>query len=239
MNINRLLASIGIFPKSIVIEGGIKVLLRNTPLSKKMRRNLMCGGYERAERKLISLLIQPDDRVLELGGSLGIVTSLIAHSVLPSGVVFSAEPNLSLRPSFNKQLSFNGCNVDLVSALVCPIWSECVPDHFLKMGFNSSVNSLSSRASFQGGNDVKWITLKTMAIECGLNNPTALVIDIEGAEDVWCDFPPNFPDSIKKIIIEIHPNIIGEIKAAKTMQALFNEGFRIHSLCASVYAFTR
>lgn len=69
--------------------------------------------------------------------------------------------------------------------------------------------------------------------------PTLLVADIEGTEGIWCHTPPSLPESLKTVIIKIHPQIIGPAAAVATVQALVDEGFRIEAVSGTVMAFAR
>ncbi len=86
----------------------------------------MRGGYERAERKLLARLIAPGDAVIELGASLGIVTSLLARKVGAGGKVAAVEPNRLLHRHFEKQLAVNGETAVLVPVLGCPLWRRSI-----------------------------------------------------------------------------------------------------------------
>lgn len=238
MSLRDLPTRIGLWPEFALLDG-VKVPIRGSFLAPRMRRHLMRGGYERAERKLLAELIGPGDRVIELGASLGIVSTLLAKKVGKAGAVLSAEPNSLLKPHFERQLSVNGEKVELLGLLGCPLWDGPVPEEVAKQRFSAVANSLSGRAAGDGGDSVPWVTLKELAERGGMPEPTALVIDVEGGEQVWCDHAPNFPPSLRKIIVEVHPHLIGEMKAGTCIQALVREGFGIGAFSGTVFGLTR
>ena len=199
----------------------------------------MRGGYERAERKLLAALIRQGDRVIELGASMGIVSTLLAKKVGPSGRVVSAEPNRALKPHFERQLAANGEKVDLLALLGCPLWEGPVPEEIAMQRFSAVADSLSGRAAGEGGEPLPWVTLKELAERAGMPEPTALVMDVEGGEQVWCDHAPGFPSSLRTIIVEVHPHLIGEVKAATCIQALVREGFELAAFAGTVFGLTR
>ncbi len=217
----------------------VRVPIRGSALSSKMRRHLMRGGYERAERKILSRLIREGDAVVELGASLGIVTTLLARKVGSSGQVVAVEPNRLLRPHFERQLAWNQKSAILVEALGCPVWSGSVPEEIRSQRFIAAENSLSGRAEGKSGAEVPWLTLKEIAARAGIEAPTAVVIDVEGGEQVWCDLSPGFPDSVKTITVEVHPHLIGEDKAAHCVQALVREGFELTAFTGTVFGLSR
>jgi FkbM family methyltransferase len=238
MSIRDLPTRIGIWPEFATLDG-VKVPIRGSLLSPRMRRHLMRGGYERAERKLLSRLIQPGDSVIELGASMGIVSSLLAKKVGLSGEVVAVEPNHLLHPHFERQLAVNGVQATLVRVLGCPLWDGPVPEEVSRQKFAAVENSLSGRAAGAEGDAVPWLTLKEIAARAKIAAPTAIVIDVEGGEQVWCDHAPGFPESVRKIIVEIHPHLIGEVESGGCVQALVREGFSIAAISGSVFGLVR
>ena len=229
---------IGIWPEYATLEG-VKVPIRGSFLSPKMRRHLMRGGYERAERKLLGRLIREGDSVIELGASLGIVSTLLAKKVGPRGAVAAVEPNHLLRPHFERQLAVNGARAMLVPVLGCPLWEGPVPEEIRSQCFAAVENSLSGRAAGKEGDAVPWLTLKEVAERAGIAAPTAIVIDVEGGEQVWCDHAPGFPESVRTIIVEVHPHLIGEMKSGECVQALIREGFALAAISGTVFGLAR
>jgi FkbM family methyltransferase len=238
MSFRDLPTRIGIWREFATLDG-VKVPIRGSALSPRMRRHLMRGGYERAERKLLSRLIQPGDSVIELGASLGIVTSLLARKVGAGGKVAAVEPNRLLHRHFEKQLAVNGETAVLVPVLGCPLWDGPVPEEIHCQRFAAVGNSLSGRAAGTAGDEVPWLTLREVAARAGIGEPTALVIDVEGGEQVWCDHAPAFPESVRTVIVEVHPHLIGDQKAGDSVQALIREGFAIASICGTVFGLVR
>jgi hypothetical protein len=51
--------------------------LKQMPLDAKTKRRILRGGYETAERKLVAKFVKQGDQVLEFGGSLGVVSSIL------------------------------------------------------------------------------------------------------------------------------------------------------------------
>lgn len=238
MKLSDVPTRIGIWPEFTELDG-VKVPIRGSFLAPKMRRRLMRGKYESAERKLLALLVKEGDVVLELGASLGIVTTLLRKKCGPNGAVVAAEANKLLAPHFIKQLALNGVDARLIHALGCPIWEGEIPEKIRNQGFSSKPNSLSGRAEGAGGDDVTWMTLKEISRIADLGPPSVIVIDVEGSEDILCDQAPCFPESVRTVIVEIHPLIIGERKAGQCVQALIDEGFRIAAISGTVFGLSR
>jgi FkbM family methyltransferase len=242
VSIVTLLTKIPLFPlwpKEIELDG-IKIPVRNSPLIPQMRRHLMKGRYEAAERELATVFIRPGDQVLEIGASIGIVTSFLARSSGRTGRVVSVEPNLKLREAFERQLSLNGLRVELIHALCCPLWKQPVPEPVASQRYRAARSSLSGRTTKSGevGIEVPWTTADEVCRKTSLE-PTALVADIEGTEAVWAEYPPHFPDSLRTIIVELHAHLIGAGVAGRVAQTVITNGFRVAGFRNNVFAFQR
>jgi hypothetical protein len=233
-----------VWPEFADLEG-IRVPIRHSPFPPRLRRHLMRGGYETDERRLVQQFVQSGDEVLEVGASSGVVTSFLWRQVGPGGRVVSVDGNGALKPFFEEVLEVNGFSGTWVEAIAYPVWTEQAPAAFGSTGFTASRNPLGSAVSAGGeippdsdaeGPEV--LTLRQVAEKTGLL-PNVLVADIEGTEGVWCDTPPSLPESIKKVILEIHPQLIGVAPAGATVQALLDEGFRISGISGLVFAFSR
>ena len=228
-----------IWPKQIDING-VKVAVRDSPLNSQMRRHLMKGRYEAAERELATTFIRPGDQILELGASVGIVTCFLARAAGKGGRIVSVEPNILLKPHFQLQLMLNNIRADLIHALCCPLWEQTTPESLTSQGYLASRSNLSGRTTRAGetGISVRWITAEEACSETGLE-PTVVVADIEGTEAVWTEHPPNFPKSLRTIIVELHTHIIGTKSSGQVVQAVMEEGFRVAGVQRNVFAFER
>jgi len=91
----RVLVPEFVWPKSVLIDGA-RIAIRNAPYSFGVKRVLKRGEYELEERGLLSNILQPGDVVVEMGGSIGILTAIIAARVGSSGFVTSVEASAKL-----------------------------------------------------------------------------------------------------------------------------------------------
>ena len=152
-----------IWPEYVEFDG-VKIAIRESPLGPRARRRIMNGYYEIPERTFVKRFVKPGDNVLELGASLGIVTSFILRQVGDASRVLCVEPNSQLRPFFDRQLALNGQDADVLNALVCPLWQTEVPPDVLEQKFQVSPNNLTGRATpINEGNvtSVPWHSLQT------------------------------------------------------------------------------
>jgi FkbM family methyltransferase len=218
---------------------GVRVPLCGSDLPRWTRRALLMGIYEQPERRFVESYVRPGEQVLELGASIGVVSSIISKRIGSSGKLVSVEANSALAQRFQKQLSINAVEADLVNCLACPIWANQPPGSVTGKGFFASSDPLKSKAAANVANQsVVWRTASQIC-EAEALDPSALVVDIEGAEEVWAECSPNCPTSLRTIIIELHPGIVGGDRIAMSINALFAEGFRLSDYNGDVYVFTR
>jgi FkbM family methyltransferase len=197
------------------------------------------GIYEQPERRFVESYVRPGEQVLELGASIGVVSSIIGKTIGSAGKLVSVEANSALAPRFQKQVSINGVKAELVSCLACPIWADRTPESVAAKGFIASNDPLKSRAEAKPARQSHvWRTAAEIC-ESQAMQPGALVVDIEGAEEIWAECSPNFPISLRTIIVEVHPQIVGGAKIANSITALFSEGFQLADYSGDVYVFTR
>lgn len=219
---------------------GVVVALSALPLPNATKRRILGGGYETHERLLLRQALEPGDQVLELGASLGIVSSLILKLVGTAGRLVAVEANSQLAEPFRRQLSVNGLACELVNALCCPVWAGNVPESLVSCAFQVSENTLAGRAVAGGSPSYapEWKTAGTICSELNFT-PNVLVCDIEGAESVWQQPGLAFPASLQKIIVELHPWINSAEVAGAILAALTKAGFEPYAFSGSVFAFRR
>jgi len=227
------------WPEQVELEG-IKIPLKNSPFDPKTRRRLMRGSYETAERELVQQHIKPGDQVLELGASAGVVTCFLSRQIGPKGRLVCVEANVRLKAPFETQLDLNGAQAVWINALCCPLWQDQVPDRIAQQAFQPSEQTLSGRAvaGSGSGNITPWLTAVAICRQTQLE-PSALVIDIEGSEAVWSEYAPSLPASIRLVLAEFHPHLIGSRVVGQALQAVLEEGFVVSALRGNVVALAR
>ncbi|MEI7775766.1 MAG: hypothetical protein WCK17_13435 [Verrucomicrobiota bacterium] len=229
-----------IFLPSIAFVDGLKFPLSDLPIPRRKKRHLARGEYEIPERNLIKRFVKPGMKVLELGASLGIVSTFIARQIGPDGTLISVEADASLATHWHHNLNINGYTGKCIHALACPIWSVQIPDSILCQSFTPNSDKLSGRIK---KSDVACARTawKTCSEVCSDHQffPDALIIDIEGTEIVWTEVSAIFPSHIKLTIVEFHPQYTGPEKAAQCVQSLIDQGFRVIGYQNHVMAFAR
>jgi hypothetical protein len=229
-----------VWPELVNCNGAV-IRIRHTPYSFGVRRSICNDVYERPERELVSAHVKPGMQVLELGGSIGIVTAVIAHYVGPSGRVVSVEASRQLS-GYSKTWLEDGKPVKVVSGFAFPVWE--LPADLRVDGFLGEKISLGGRVSFRFDQSMAGATapaappsgregstprnydLSTLCREYELQ-PAVLVMDIESSEEVMLRQPPNMPACLKTIITELHPWMYanGVDDEQRILDVLAREGF--------------
>ena len=175
---------------------GVRVNSHLIP-SERIRKTLFDNSYERDEMRQMQAELRPDDRLLELGGGMGVV-ACAASQMLPSGRVLSYEANPAMARIASEHVALNAADgVEIQPGIL---------DHaagsqrfFVAPDFWES--SLLPQPGWQA------ITVEAFPLEETLRAfaPTVVMMDIEGGEygllatNAWTACP-----TLRSIIVEFH-----------------------------------
>ncbi len=214
-------------PKVVVLNG-IKLPIANT-FSKNVLASLYSGDYENTECQFVKNHIRSDDVVMELGTGIGYISSFCARKI-GSNRIITYEANPTLENHIRHTYALNNVSPNLHLSILGD--KEGSKSFFLSDNFWSS--SIIQRQS----NDVEiQMPMKSFNHELRKNNPTFLIIDIEGGEFDLFHYIEFY--NVEKILIEIHVNIIGKEKADFVCSALRAAGFKLISQVRQVSMFSR
>lgn len=184
-------------------------------VSDALAREIVRGGYEKAERELARKAIRPGDNVLEIGAGMGIVGLMCAQLAGP-GRVTSYEANATLEPLIRHNFALNGLSPDLVLKAVTVDGGP--------ISFYRNDNVVSS-SLYDRKMDAQKIEVASDPIDAALRARRAdvVVMDVEGAEiDL---LPAADLTGVREIIVEVHPHIVGEDRIQAMLAALAAKGF--------------
>lgn len=231
-----------IWPEYITLNS-VDIPIRNMQFSFGTKNSLIKGYYEVAERQLLQNCLRPKDIVIEMGGSVGILTAIISRYVGPEGRVISVEASKKLTLVSKKWLLPKG-NISIITGFGFPVFklnNNLKIDKFIEDG--GSLSGVVSFSSFLEENlkesdesdiwDLEKICRKYLI------NPTVLVLDIEGSETILVDHQPNFPKTIRMIMIELHPSMYDEKCKNNIITKIVSEGFILKETITTSYLFER
>ena len=186
-------------------------------LPRGVKRALWRGDYEGPERACITRLLTPEDRVLEAGAGIGVVTTVCAAR---SAAVLTYEANPALIERIRGNLALNGLTAELRNRAIG------VADGSLS--FTIGDNFLSSSAHAREGTATE-VGCDALAGVIEAFDPTVIVMDIEGAEiDVLSDaLPSDALDGVRALVVELHPHVVGEAAIRDMLGGLAVRGFHV------------
>ncbi|MEL7133162.1 MAG: FkbM family methyltransferase [Pseudomonadota bacterium] len=193
------------FPKHPdIIRGNIRVALRR-------------HAYEPKESDAALMLVREDDVVMELGGGIGYMSTLVATKRAVKHVhVFEANPNLI--PYIHDVHAVNGVTDATVhNALLGPRKGKAT--FYVRQNFLAS--SLAEKE------DMPHLTTEEVEVRNAKHamrdiRPSVLICDIEGAE---VDLIPRLDlSSVRAAIVELHPQWIGPAGVNAVFEAFMEAG---------------
>jgi FkbM family methyltransferase len=202
-------------------------------LSPKIRNRLLSGAYEAYEKQMCRDFLTKDDAVIELGAAIGFI-GMICQKQIGITDYASFEANPKTAGILKRNYELNGLKPNAwVVALGC---SDGQVD--LEIGTDFWENSIVTPDPQKGSHTVRVDcgTMETLLKRCGVT-PNVLIIDIEGAEQ-FIDFNA-LPATVNKVIMELHPGVIGQAAVYDIVAALINRGFRVAREQNQTFAFLR
>jgi FkbM family methyltransferase len=200
-------------------------------LSPLMKNNILQDRYEFQERRLALRCLTRKDVVLELGGAIGFI-GLFCRKVIGVRHHVTVEPNPNTQGMLKRNYALNKLEPRLIEAAASAEDGEISLDIGGEFWENSIVTASDSS---------KRITVPSMSLPSIIRRmpepPTALICDIEGAE-AYLDFT-QLPMSVTRIIIELHPSIVGEDVAKRIVEQIHTLGFHTRFVEENTWLFMR
>jgi FkbM family methyltransferase len=215
---------------------GMKFKLPFSMMPMGFRSRFLFDAYEAGERQLCKKYLSKTDAVLELGACLGIV-SCVCNKILrqhtsTNHVVVEANPKLI--PWIEKNRDRNQCFFAVEHGML---------SRSSNGDFRIEQFIVSGSAHTTTGQLIKVpvFTLEAICKKCAFV-PTAIVMDIEGGEidflvenTDWIRLNPTF----KKLIVEVHPFIVGHGAVEQFHAQLQTLGFVKMASIGTVEAWVR
>lgn len=198
-----------------------------------MQAVLLAGNYELPEIKILPTLISPDDQVLEIGGAIGFL-GLFCRKIVKVKHLVSVEPNPTTLSYLRRNYELNGFTPAIIEAALSAADGP-VSFHVTDMFWSDSLVAPGSNAGAKLIT-VPGLTFESLVHKAGFEFNT-LIIDIEGGEQHLS--VEALPAHVKKLLIEIHPEMIGTRNAYRLLENLFRAGFQVHGHNHDSWALTR
>jgi len=229
-----------VWPKETMIDG-VSFKIRNTPYSYGTKKGLLNGRYEVSERRLLQGKIQKGDVVIEMGGSIGVLTALLAHEAGAGGLVVSIEASKSITAYSKKWLEARG-NIKVFTGFAFPVYE--INKKIELKNFDEEGGSLGGKLDFEvddqpaNGHEEPVFDIKRIMQECTIA-PTVVVADVEGSERILTAIKPAYPPSVRMVLMEMHEHMYGVDTRNRIIDAIEGDGFTITDQQDGVYLFGR
>ncbi len=196
---------------------GLTVPMQGPHISKPVWKHVWRGDYEWPELRALAALMQPQDRVLELGLGMGLVSGVMARRH-PAARFTSYEANPALHPRIAELHQANGItNVEVRSAILAPLSAGATRRFRIHRHFTES----SLVAASADVAEVEVPVHDPAAVMSELR-PDLLICDIEGAEE---ELIPALPLSgLRAAVIELHPQIVSRAGMARIFRSFLDAG---------------
>jgi len=196
--------------------------------SKSMIDALNNGSYEQTEYHIVQKFVQPNDRILEVGTAIGVITMEAASVVSPENVVtYDANPAMIADAKRN----FAANNMEKISANVGVMRNkrrlsntDTTVDFFIAKDFWAS--RLDASLDSDGIVDVVKIPVVCFEQKLREHRANVLICDIEGGEADLLDGADL--ETLRLILLEIHYWSVGKNKINNMIRYLVTKGFNIN-----------
>jgi FkbM family methyltransferase len=213
-----------------IISRGVKIDPCEKDIPDSILAALYWELYESSEMRLILKYLRKDLPVIELGGSIGVVTSLCGH--ITKERILSIEANPSFEALQKHILDING--VKNTSTLQCGIGYSEKPLYFI--AGDTNISGRLSNTMYPGSTSIPIKTLSSILHENDLGD-YILICDIEGVEHDLILKDGAALKQCRQLFIEFHEFDIRNLKRDLSgfLEVLESLGFTIRDSDGMVY----
>lgn len=214
----KYLLRITLKPKIVSISG-VKINLESPLISLDLKKYFYNESYEGHELNILKNSLCKNDIVLEVGAGIGFISTFSALQI-GSERVFAYEANPEMVLKINETYKLNDVNPVIKNAILSN--THELVNFYLEPNFWSSSTTKRS-------NQAQCINVQTINInkEILKIKPTFLILDIEGGEVELIPLIKFECNSIKFILIEMHPHIVGKHQSSSVISCLLAYKFCI------------
>lgn len=184
-------------------------------VSREVRHQIYSERYERGEVRCLLAHLEPDDVVLEAGAGMGLLSALAARRI-GSERVFTYEADPELLPVIADTHRRNGVAPTVTHGMLGDGDGE--ETFYLEPDLVSSSTHARSAAA-------RAVQVPRLDVGSELRRvrPTLMVMDIEGGER---ELVPLIDwGTIRKLVVELHPKVLGEGGLASVVARIEGAGF--------------
>ncbi len=206
--------------RETITSSGIVIPFIPSIITPPIERQMRLDRYEGGESATLGAILRPGDRVLELGGGLGLVSTIAART--PGiGRIITVEANPELVPVIRETHRLNGVHgVELRNGIATAEDGRDATFYLHRDFWASSMTPKRHRHLRRVR--VPRLSLHRLILEL---DPTVIVCDIEGGEQGL--FADADLSRVRAMVMELHPKVYGREGMAEVLAPLAEQGFTI------------
>jgi FkbM family methyltransferase len=199
---------------------GLRIPNDPAVITPPVARAIENGRYERAEMAGLRKFVKPEDRIIELGAGIGVVSAFLAREMGVKNIL-CIEANPSLCAFITRVHRANGiAGVEVRNAVALDDLAEARPTATFYVREPFWASSLDGEAEYERAVEVPALRLSELI---GEFRADTLIVDIEGGERDLFTFAELA--GIDKVFLEIHTRKIKRIGVKMCFDALSLAGF--------------
>jgi FkbM family methyltransferase len=208
------------FAKPNHVVHGINIPIDRNIVTNRILYSIMRGHYESTETEAVQSLVKAGDRLLELGGGIGVV-SAFAAKLLGDASVVCVEANPKLLGYIQRVHAANSVHPKVINAVAVGSARHEFASFYLRKNF--WVSSFSPEPQdYVEKIEVEAVSIDQLVVD---HKPTVLVVDIEGGEIELME--SDWTNGVRLVIMEVHPKVIGQIATEKLSKYFKDKGFAV------------
>lgn len=198
---------------------GVRVNLKHYNISSELKNFFYKEEYEKEELGILKRKLKQHDRVMEIGAGIGFLSTYCAKKIGDENV-FAFEANPFIIDKIRETYALNNVNPSITNSLLS--------DREGSIGFYLEKNFWSS-STHKRSDSSRYVEVQTEDINQKIKtiDPSLLIVDIEGGEKELIPLIDFSKTNIRKIVIEIHPHVIGLRAASEVICKIVSEGFSL------------
>lgn len=202
-------------------------ILNDATYPDRIRNSLARGWYEQNERRLLGELLEPGDRLLEIGTAIGAVAMTAARMIGSDNVLtFDANPEIveHARQNFKyNRLERINSQVGVLNKMVDYIEGQVADFGVAEIFWSSRIVTGNKNHDI-----VRTVKVPTFCLEEEIKKfgATCMICDIEGGEAQLLNGAKL--DNIRFIVMETHYGAVGEKAIDEMIGYLIGQGFSLH-----------
>ena len=199
---------------------GLEIPIDRNIVTDRILFSIMRGHYESTEAEAVQSLVRKGDRLLELGGGIGVI-SAVSAKILGDAAVVCIEANPKLLEYIQRVHTANSVHPKVINAIAVGTNKFKTASFYLRKNF--WVSSLSPEPQdYVEKIEVEAISIDRLVAE---HRPSVVVVDIEGGENDLIQ--SDWTNGVRLVIMEVHPKVIGDRSVSVLVEYFKTRGFSV------------